>query len=120
MKPSQENFCQYYVDSGNATKSAIEAGYSKRSAYSQGQRLLKNDVIQQRLEELQKPAQDILRNSRTRLIGHAVKIAMGEKETAGYQVMNKLLDKLLPTISESKTELGVKTIEDYLAEFDED
>ena len=34
---------EYY---GNATKSAIRAGYSEKTAYSQGQRMLKNDEIQ--------------------------------------------------------------------------
>ncbi|RIL72739.1 terminase small subunit [Staphylococcus devriesei] len=32
---------------GNATKSAIKAGYSERSAYNTGQRMMKNDEIQE-------------------------------------------------------------------------
>ncbi|PTI97342.1 terminase small subunit [Staphylococcus simulans] len=32
---------------GNATKSAIFAGYSERSAYNTGQRMMKNDEIQE-------------------------------------------------------------------------
>lgn len=32
---------------GNATKSAIYAGYSERSAYNTGQRMMKNDEIQE-------------------------------------------------------------------------
>ena len=38
----QMNFMRAYVVNQNATQAAIEAGYSKKTAYSQGQRLLKN------------------------------------------------------------------------------
>lgn len=38
----QQKFCDEYLISGNATQSAIKAGYSEKTAYSHGQRLLKN------------------------------------------------------------------------------
>lgn len=38
----QQKFCEYYVELGNATEAAKRAGYSEKSAYSQGQRMLKN------------------------------------------------------------------------------
>ena len=37
----------------NATKAAERAGFSKKTAYSQGQRLLKNVEIQKRIQKLQ-------------------------------------------------------------------
>jgi len=49
-----EKFCQAYVLYRNATESAKAAGYSARSAYNQGSRLLKNPEIQQRIEDLEK------------------------------------------------------------------
>lgn len=52
MTQRQERFCQEYSKLGNATQSAIEAGYSEKTAYSAGQRLLKNVEIQERLKEL--------------------------------------------------------------------
>lgn len=39
-------FCEEYLVDFNATQAAIRAGYSKKTAYSQGQRLLKNVEIQ--------------------------------------------------------------------------
>lgn len=39
-------FCAEYVISGNATQAAIAAGYTPRSAYSTGERLLRNAEVQ--------------------------------------------------------------------------
>ena len=47
-----ELFAQGYAAEGNATKAAIEAGYSERTAYSQGHRLLKHAEIKARIDEL--------------------------------------------------------------------
>lgn len=45
-------FCLAYARDDNATQAAIEAGYSERTAYSQGQRLLKNVEVQEYLQQL--------------------------------------------------------------------
>lgn len=45
LSPQQKAFADFYIESGNATKSAKKAGYSERSAYSQGQRLLKHAEV---------------------------------------------------------------------------
>lgn len=52
LNQKQKRFCEEYVHLGNATQSAIEAGYSKKTAYSQGQRLLKNVEAQNYIAEL--------------------------------------------------------------------
>ena len=53
MTERQERFCQEYSKLGNATQSAINSGYSERSAKQVGQRLLTNDDVKQRIRELQ-------------------------------------------------------------------
>ena len=53
MNERQRRFCESYAKNPNATAAAIEAGYSKRTAYSIGQRLLKNVEVSKYLEELQ-------------------------------------------------------------------
>ena len=53
MTARQIAFCLAYAGSGNATQSAIEAGYSEKTAYSAGQRLLKNVDVQNYLKEMQ-------------------------------------------------------------------
>jgi phage terminase small subunit len=52
LTEKQEKFAQSYVLNNNATDAAKSAGYSDRSAYNQGYRLLQNDLIIERIEEL--------------------------------------------------------------------
>ena len=46
----QKLFILEYQKDGNATQAALRAGYSEKTAYSIGQRLLKKPVIQKALE----------------------------------------------------------------------
>ena len=52
MTHRQELFIQEYLNSLNATQSAIRAGYSPKTAYSQGQRLLKNVEVLQAINKV--------------------------------------------------------------------
>lgn len=62
LKDKQKRFVEEYLIDLNATQAAIRAGYSEKTAYSQGQRLLKNVEVKKYIEECQK-----LRNERTRV-----------------------------------------------------
>ena len=57
LKPKELKFAEEWLKTTNATQSAIKAGYSARTAYSAGNRLLKKvDVkkyIDERLAEMQ-------------------------------------------------------------------
>jgi phage terminase small subunit len=46
-------FVNEYIRTGNATASALKSGYSEKTAYSIGQRLLKNVEIRQAIKEHQ-------------------------------------------------------------------
>ena len=48
----QESFCLEYAKCGNATEAAIKAGYAKKYAGTNADKLLKNTNVQQRLKEL--------------------------------------------------------------------
>lgn len=52
MTPRQKKFCLEYAQSGNATQSAINAGYSKKTARSIGQENLTKPYIQRHLQKL--------------------------------------------------------------------
>lgn len=55
LTEQKKQFARNYIaNGGNATQAALKAGYSKKSAYSQGQRLLKDVEIKQILEKEQK------------------------------------------------------------------
>ncbi len=53
MNKKTKKFCHEYIIDLNATQAAIRAGYSERSAYSIGNRLLKKDEVQGLIQELQ-------------------------------------------------------------------
>lgn len=52
LNARQELFCLEYIRDGNATQAAVRAGYSPKTAYSTGQRLLKNVEVRARIDEL--------------------------------------------------------------------
>ena len=51
-------FCKHYIKHFNATKAAIEAGYSERSARTEASRLLTNENIQPTISKLMKKRMD--------------------------------------------------------------
>jgi phage terminase small subunit len=53
LTDKQERFAQAYVLHRNATEAAKAAGYSARSAYNQGYRMLKKDIILERISDLE-------------------------------------------------------------------
>ena len=53
LTDKQERFAQAYVLHRNATVAAKTAGYSERSAYNQGYRMLKNNEIVERIADLE-------------------------------------------------------------------
>jgi len=72
MTQKRRKFCREYLKCGHITNSAIRAGYSARSAYSQGSRLLKNAEIKEYLKKL------------------ASKLLEKEKENLEYELIHKL------------------------------
>lgn len=60
LTPKKKRFCDEYLIDANATNAAKRAGYSEKTAYSQGQRLLKDvDVaayIKERTDEISSKA----------------------------------------------------------------
>lgn len=51
LTEKQQRFCEEYLIDLNATQAAIRAGYKEKTAYSMGQRLLKNVEIQNQLQK---------------------------------------------------------------------
>ena len=52
LTEKQKRFCEEYLIDLNATQAAIRAGYKEKTAYAQGQRLLKKVEAQEYLQEL--------------------------------------------------------------------
>ncbi len=53
LTEKQRKFCEEYSIDLNATQAAIRAGYSEKTAYSIGSRLLKNVEVQKYISEIQ-------------------------------------------------------------------
>ena len=51
MNAKQRKFADEYLIDCNATQAAIRAGYNEKTAYSQGQRMLKNVEVKTYIEE---------------------------------------------------------------------
>ena len=58
MNAKQEMFVNEYLIDYNATQAAIRAGYSERTAYSIGQRLLKNVEVENSIKEQREKIQN--------------------------------------------------------------
>ena len=58
LTDKKKKFADYYIKTGNATESAKLAGYSAKTAYSSGQRLLKDvevaKYVEKTMEQLKK------------------------------------------------------------------
>jgi phage terminase small subunit len=54
INEQQEKFCQSYILHRNASEAARAAGYAKDHAARQGHRLLQNEEILERIEDLEK------------------------------------------------------------------
>lgn len=82
MTDRQKKFADKYIETMNATQSAKHAGYSERSAYSQGQRLLKNVEILNYIDQALKPGRDARIMSRDEALALMSDLARGDtKET---------------------------------------
>ena len=57
MTPKQQRFCYEYMIDLNATKSAIRAGYSERTANKIASELLQNKEIKEKIEQLKEEQQ---------------------------------------------------------------
>lgn len=53
LNARQKSFCEFYVASGNATESAIKAGYSEKYTNKNVSKIRQNTAVQEYIKELQ-------------------------------------------------------------------
>lgn len=95
MTIKQKKFADYYIETGNATQSAVRAGYSKKTANRIAtenlSKLVISEYIQKRLKELEK--------SRLMTVEEALllskSIANGEPQTFIYRELDPKTDEVL-------------------------
>lgn len=101
LNPKQQLFVQNYILTANATKSAIDAGYSQRSAYSQASDLLKKPEIRREIKNAQ---HEILRQVKMKFlvnldhcISTVVQLTYSNKDNVRLNAATYLLDKITST-----------------------
>lgn len=99
-KEKYDLFVDYYLESFNATQSAIKAGYSKNTAGQQGYRLLKNVYIHQKIQEEMGKLRDRMRDEGLRSFSMLLGIALEtEDKLQKHEVAEKEIDRINHEIS---------------------
>jgi phage terminase small subunit len=78
LTPKQSAFCEAYITSLNATQAAKEAGYSAKTARSQGQRLLTNVDVAAAIDALKAERSARTMIGADRVLRELAKIAFGD------------------------------------------
>lgn len=81
MNHKQKQFYKEWLIDANATQAAIRAGYSKKTAYSQGQRLLKNVEGQKYLAELMAEKESELIASQDEVLKYLTSVMRGKSQS---------------------------------------
>ena len=124
MNERQSNFVSEYLKTGNASESAIRAGYSKKTAYSIGQRLLKNVEIRKSIdnhrERISKEAELTVKEVVTEIRALSLKAESDTNKLRAYDMLMKHLGgyvnelKIIESLSDEKiNELCEKIIEKF-------
>lgn len=105
LTDKQEKFCYEYVLHLNATKAAINAGYSEKTAYSIGGENLKKPEIQARIRYMQDNLAETAQLSALRVLKEHEKIAFSDEEkTADKQKSLDSINNMLGYNAPTKTE----------------
>ena len=101
LNDKQKQFYKEYMVDTNATQAAIRAGYSKKTAYSQGQRLLKHvegqrflqDLMAERESKLIAEQDEVLKYLTSVLRGESVASVLARDEVGAERVIKKPPDE---------------------------
>lgn len=116
LNEKQKRFAEEYVMSLNATQAATRAGYSEKTAYSQGHRLLTNDEVSKYIQVLREELQEKTEITKEMIINEAAQIAFGNVSKVARWTnnvitlipSNELPDEVKATIAEIKeTNFGI-------------
>lgn len=78
LTDKQQKFCDEYLIDLNATQAAIRAGYNEKTAYSMGQRLLKNVEVQKYLQQRKAERMERVEVTQDRVVKELASIAFAK------------------------------------------
>ena len=88
LNEKQKWFYKEYLVDSNATQAAKRAGYSPKTAYSQGQRLLKNVEGKQYMKELMAEKEKQLIADQDEVLKYLTAVMRGESESEEIVIEN--------------------------------
>ncbi len=94
----QEQFCRYYVQIGILAEACRRAGYPDSAndyASKQGSRLMKNEAVKERIQELEAEAFDASELTKDRLLGQLIEVLKGARESKNWNAASATLERLL-------------------------
>ena len=80
LTPKQKAFCDYYIETGNATEAAIKAGYSKKTAKVIGNENLSKPYLKAYIEERLKELCDKRIAKGEEVLQYLTKVMRGEEK----------------------------------------
>lgn len=106
IKPKHLQFALEYVKDFNATKAAIRAGYSERSAYSTSHDLLKRPEIQDYINKVSRESFRSIGLTKDRILAEIVSMAFGNEveEKTKLKALTTLLEEAQENSGESREE----------------
>ena len=87
----RQKFVSEYVETGNATQAARLAGYSPRTAYSQGSRLLTFVEVQQAIETERQTLRARLELDQDQLVGELLSLYKEARSNGAYSAAARCL-----------------------------
>ena len=93
MTPKQQKFCDEYIKTGNATQSAINAGYSKKTAKQIGQENLTKLDLKVYINERLKAISDNTIATAEETLGILTKIVRGEHTEQVTTAEGEIIEK---------------------------
>ena len=93
MTPKQQKFCDEYIKTGNATQSAINAGYSKKTAKQIGQENLTKLDLKVYIDERLKTISDNTIATAEETLGILTKIVRGEHTEQVTTAEGEIIEK---------------------------
>lgn len=105
LSPKQQAFCEYYLESSNATQAAIKAGYSEKGVRVTASHLLTNINIQEEISRLREEMHNENIASAQEVMEYFSKVMRGEiKDQFG-------LDAPLSERTKAAQELAKRTVD---------
>ncbi|MDZ4991911.1 terminase small subunit [Clostridium perfringens] len=79
LTPKQKAFAEYYIETGNATESAVRAGYSKKTARVIGQENLLKPALKSYIDEKMKELEDKRIAKAEEVLEYLTRVLRGEE-----------------------------------------